>query len=152
MEWMSHEWVDCDPPASEALLKAAELIVGDVLPGDYKECARLCHGGHPTNNTFAFNDPEVGRMEGCVGVLLSLSTDNNEGFFAVHQRLSPFLPPRAIPIADDGGGDFVCLDYSQGAPPSIGYWHHGADTLVYLAPSFTAFLQMLYDKSPEFTP
>jgi hypothetical protein len=123
-----------------------------VFPDDYKECARLCHGGRPKRNAFTFEDPEIGRMESCVGVLLSFSEDDPESIFATHERMHSFLPRGAVPIADDGGGDFICLDYSHGTPASIGYWHHGADSLVRLAPSFTAFLGMLYDDSPEFQP
>src|SRR5215831_2283727 len=32
-----------------------------------------------------------------------------------------------VPIADDGGGDFICFDYGelhQKTPPVVVYWHH----------------------------
>jgi hypothetical protein len=91
-------------------------------------------------------------MESCVGVLLSFAADDPESIFAVYESMRSFLPLGAVPIADDGGGDFVCLDYSSGTTPTIGYWHHGEDSLVSVAPNFTAFLEMLYGESPEFQP
>ncbi len=82
-------------------------------------------------------------MEGCLGVLLSFSEDDPENILRTHERLSPYLPSGAIPVADDGGGDFVCLDYSGGGSPRIGYWHHGDRSLVPLASSFGACIGSL---------
>jgi hypothetical protein len=91
-------------------------------------------------------------MESCIGILLSYSSDDPENIFTAYESLKPSLPAGAIPVADDGGGDFVCLDYSRGSPPTIGYWHHGESSLVTLAASFTDFINMLYGESPEFSP
>ncbi|HPS80001.1 MAG TPA: SMI1/KNR4 family protein [Thermoanaerobaculaceae bacterium] len=136
----------------DEVFATAERVFCVRLPDDYRECARLCHGGQPTENAFAFDDPEIGRMESCLGVLLSFSQDDPENIFEAYESLRASLPGGAIPIADDGGGDFVCLDYGHGSPPSIGYWHHGENSLVPLASSFSGFLSMLYGESPEFQP
>lgn len=146
------EWDDCHSPVAGEAFERAERQWGVFFPDDYRECARMCHGGRPRRNAFAFDDPEIGRMESCVGVLLSFSENDPESIFATCERLRSLLPVGAVPIADDGGGDFVCLDYSRGTPPSIGYWHHGADCLIPLAPNFTAFLEMLYGESPHSQP
>jgi hypothetical protein len=61
------------------------------------------------------------------------------------------LPQGVIPIADDGGGDFVCFRYTA-AQPSVVYWHHGGRSVVPLSDSFSGFLEMLYAESPEFLP
>lgn len=150
MKWNSDEWDGCHAPVEDAAFAEAQRRCGVTFPRDYMECARLCHGGRPRKNAFAFDDPEIGRMESCVGVLLSFSEDDPENILDTYERLRPFLPTGAVPIVDDGGGDFVCLDYSPGPVPTIGYWHHGADALVSLARDFTAFLGMLYGESPEF--
>ena len=150
--WSNNEWDGCHPRLDDAALEEVQRRCGVVFPDDYRECARLCHGSRPRKNGFAFDDPEIGRMESCVGVLLSFTADDPESIFAAHDRMRAFLPPGALPIADDGGGDFVCLNYSGKTPPTIGYWHHGAGRLVPLAPSFTALLGMLYGASNEFEP
>jgi hypothetical protein len=148
----TNEWDGCHPPVEDSVFEEAQRRCGVVFPDDYKEVARLCHGGRPRKNAFAFDDPEVGRMESCVGILLSFSEDDPESIVAAYERMRSLLPAGAIPIADDGGGDFVCLDYSRRTLPTIGYWHHGAGSLVSLAPNFRAFLEMLYGESPEFQP
>lgn len=150
--WKNTEWEGCHSPIGDSIFGKAESEFGVVFPKDYKACAQLCHGGRPNNNAFAFDDPDVGRMESCIGVLLSYSEGDPENIFAAYARLRDSLPAGAVPIADDGGGDFVCLDYSRGEAPTIGYWHHGESGLLLLAPSFEAFLDMLYDESPEFQP
>jgi hypothetical protein len=152
VNWLNNDWDGCHLPAEDSAFAEAELLCGVTFPADYKECARVCHGGRPRNNAFVFTDPDIGRMESCVGVLLSYSAEDTESFFATFERLRPFLPPGAVPIADDGGGDFICLAYGEATTPTIGYWSHGAPSLVRLAPNFTAFLQSLYGASHEFQP
>lgn len=88
-------------------------------------------------------------MESCVGVLLSFSGDDPESILATYERMRSFLPRERCRSPTMVEGTSSALDYSGGTPPSIGYWHHGADSLIRLAPSFTAFLGMLYDESPE---
>lgn len=147
MDWNQGEWDGCGGPLDDAVVKRAEALFGVTLPEDYKSCIRVCHGGRPRSNGFAFHDPDIGRMESCVGLLLSFSPTDSESIFSTFDRLKPFLPVGAIPIADDGGGDFVCLDYGQGTVPTIGYWHHGSEALVPLARTFTAFIASLYRDS-----
>jgi len=152
MQWKKTEWRGCHPPIDSGRLDQAEHILGVVLPRDYKECAQCCHGGRPSKNVFAFDDPEIGRMESCIGTLLSFAEDDNENVIRTHTRLAAFLPEGAVPVADDGGGDFVCLDYSGGPSPTIGYWHHGESKLIPLASSFSEFLDMLYEESSYLGP
>lgn len=152
MQWRDIEWEGCHTPVSEEVIDRAQRLFGVVLPPDYRDCLRVCHGGRPAKNAFAFEDPDVGRMESCIGVLLSYSDDDPESIFAAFESLKPSLPEGVVPISDDGGGDFVCLDFSRGSPPRVGYWHHGEDSLVPLAPTFSAFIGMLYGASAEFKP
>jgi hypothetical protein len=91
-------------------------------------------------------------MESSLAVLLSFSDDDVENIVETHRRLLPFLPQGVIPIADDGGGDFVCLQYAGQAQPSVVYWHHGDRSVVPLSESFSGFLDMLYAESAEFLP
>lgn len=152
LTWRGNDWDGCHPPVENSAFVEAERVLGVSLPQDYRDCARVCHGGRPRKSAFAFADPDIGRMESCLGILLSYSGDDSEGLLVTFERLRRLLPPAVVPIADDGGGDFVCLDYRLGTDPTIGYWHHGADSLVSVAPNFTEFLDSLYGESHEFQP
>jgi hypothetical protein len=147
MQWKNNVWRNCDPSIQMARIAQVERELGVTFPEDYKDCVQRCSGGSPAKDEFAFDDPDVGFMGGCVGILLSLAPDHDDSIVETYKLLAPFLPVGAIPISDDGGGDFVCLDYSKGGSPTIGYWHHGFPSLVPLAPTFSDFLDMLYDES-----
>jgi len=145
MLWWGIEWQDCNPPVEESVIGQIEKALNVSLPPDYKECIRFCHGGRPTKKVFSFFDPDIGAMESCIGVLLSLSEDDDESVLETYARLSKYLPDNAVPIADDGGGDFVCLDFSAGERPTVGYWPHGEQKLIPLANTFSEFLDLLHE-------
>jgi cell wall assembly regulator SMI1 len=145
MQWKNNTWEDCDPPIPPERIAQVKRELGVAFPTDYRECLKRCSGGCPVKPDFAFDDPVVGWMVGCVGILLSFAEGHDESIVKTYKLLAPFLPPGAVPISDDGGGDFVCLDYNKGGPPTVGYWHHGDSTLVPLAKTFSDFLDMLYE-------
>jgi hypothetical protein len=147
-----NEWDGCHPPVEEIRIDQVQAELGVVFSDDYKECVTCCHGGRPANNAFALYDPDIGRMESCIGTLLTFAEADNENIIQTQKRLGAFLPKGAIPVADDGGGDFACLDYSSGESPTIGYWNHGEVRLIPLAQSFSEFLDMLYGETSEFLP
>jgi cell wall assembly regulator SMI1 len=152
MSWHDIAWEDCRGELQEAEVQRVEQALGATFPEDYRACVKKCHGGRPRDNNFSFVDPKVGRMESCLAVLLSFSEDDIENIVETHRRLQPYLPTGVIPIADDGGGDFVCLQYATQARPSVVYWHHGDRSVTPLSDSFSGFLGMLYAESPEFLP
>ena len=150
MSWQDIAWVDCQGEIGDAEVRKVEQALGIAFPDDYRACVKRCHGGRPRDNNFSFTDPTVGRMESCLGILLSFSEGDPENILETHRRLLPFLPHGIVPIADDGGGDFICFQYSGGDRPSVVYWHHGEGSVVPLSKSFSDFLGMLYGESPEF--
>ncbi len=145
-------WEDCRGELQDADVLSVEQALGVTFPEDYRECVKKCHGGRPRDNNFSFVDPVVGRMESCLAVLLSFSDDDVENIVETHRRLQPYLPEGVIPIGDDGGGDFVCFQYTAQDSPSVVYWHHGDRSVVPLSGSFSAFLEMLYAQASEFLP
>ena len=69
---------DCDPPITVGRIAQVERELGVAFPDDYKECVQRCSGGCPVKPAFAFDDPVVGFMESCVGVLLSFAPDHDD--------------------------------------------------------------------------
>lgn len=147
LTWRSKEWEGCHPPLDTDRVEAVQRALGVELPPDYRECIRLCHGGRPRQNAFWFDDPVVGRMGSCLGVLLSFTEEDNENIVETYRSLRPHLPIRTVPFADDGGGDFMCFRYSEGiAYPTVVYWPHGEADVITLADSFSEFIDMLNDE------
>lgn len=144
MDWRQLHWDNCRQSRSEVDVRRAEQALGVAFPSTYRDCVRECHGGTPSPNRFSFRDPDIGTMESSLAVLLSLDPDDPENLLDAHGRLAPILPQGAVPFADDGGGDFMCFDFSNPGEASVGYWHHGEAQLVPLAASFSEFLDLLY--------
>lgn len=152
MSWQDIAWEDCHGEIGDVEVRRVEHALGVTFPEDYRACVKGCHGGRPRDNNFSFMNPAIGRMESSLAILLSFSDDDPENIVETHHRLLPFLPVGVIPIADDGGGDFVCLQYGGQAEPSVVYWHHRERSVVPLSESFAGFLDILYAESPEFLP
>jgi SMI1-KNR4 cell-wall len=61
--------------------------------------------------------------------------------------ISGQLPDGLFPIAGDGGGDFLCLDFRcEPVAPPVAYWSHevgGAEGVVPVAASITELLSLL---------
>ena len=56
------------------------------------------------------------------------------------------LPESIVPIAEDGGGNLLCLDYRHSHAPAVVFWFHelaGEEGLRRVAPSFEAFITTL---------
>ena len=145
--WRDKQWDGCHSPLGPGRIEAVERALGVEFPADYRECIRTCHGGHPRENAFWFDDPVVGRMGSCLGVLLSFTEGDSENILETYNDLRVQLPSRTIPFADDGGGDFMCFSYKAGTTaPTVVYWPHGEADLIPLASSFTDFIDMLRDQ------
>lgn len=89
-----------------------------------------------------------------MGGLVSLGPpDDHDSVLACAEELHDNygVSRQLIPIALDGGGDFMCLDYRESeSEPKIVYWSYGAIpdvAIAYIADSFTSFLAML--KPPD---
>jgi hypothetical protein len=143
------EWQNAPgEPLPEEMLRGAELLFGVTLPADYRECVRVNHGGHPEPNDFTVRG---GRRpwRSCLAVLLSLDWRRPENVWSVLANLAVDgqLPEGLFPIAEDGGGDFLCLDFRGGpAAPPVVYWSHdvgGEEGVLPVAGSFGELLSLL---------
>jgi SMI1-KNR4 cell-wall len=149
MRWQDLTWGRCDPPIGDDRVDEVERILRVRFPADFRDCVKQCHGGRPTKQDFRFRDAK-GEMGSCLGVLLSFAPNKAENILDIYRMLAEQLPAGLIPFAEDGGGDFMCFDYSNkdGADtPRVVYWHHeglpGNDVSP-LSPSFSTFLDMLH--------
>lgn len=135
-------------PLSEEMIRGGELLFGVTFPADYRECVRVNHGGRPKPNHFVVPGQTVA-WGSCVASLLTLDWRRSENVWASLAILAvdKQLPDGLFPFAEDGGGDFLCLDFRGGSDcPRVVYWSHdigGDDSVVSVANSFSELLLML---------
>src|SRR4051794_11548901 len=105
------EWRGCLAPPDDTTIRAVEATLGVRLPADYLGCVRRFHGGSPTPSEFSYVDPDLGPVRSCIGNFFSLSSARKDNLLAVRDWVRDRLPAQIVPIANDPGGDLICLDY-----------------------------------------
>jgi len=137
-------WKYTSDPLSEKAIRHAERVLDVTFPADYRDCVRLNHGGAPEPDTFVFTGSDGQPIASRVGLLLSLNVSEDENVVGTAQLLDVQgkLPAGLVPIIDDGGGNFVCLDYRAGGP-KVAFLTTGGEVRP-VAESFGEFLGMLH--------
>lgn len=139
-------------PLPEHVIAGAELVFGVRFPADYRECLRVNHGAQPKQDEFEAGAPGD-RWEGNVGQLLTLDPRRPGNMFAVLADLAvdDQLPELVLPVAEDGGGNFLCLDYRADpsrSEPAVAFWFHevsGPDGIVPVAQTWTKLETILHE-------
>jgi cell wall assembly regulator SMI1 len=154
------------PPASAAAVATTEAAVGFAFPTDFSE-SLLRHDGQADDATSGLFPYSTRLGPAPAWRLLSLKeiehawsmmkqlVDSGE----FEGRMSKFSSGEQaswwkeswIPIADDGGGDFVSLDLSaeHGGPGRVIIFHHDSGKREVLAPNFGEWLAALAGKMED---
>ena len=151
MEIRELEWFDPPTPCDDSEISELESRLGVVFPGDYRAFVLLNGGGSPAETEFDINEPR-GVINGSIGVFLTV-TSGEYGIAETLQIVEDRKIAGLIPVAESGGGDFVCLDYRNSEVPEIAYWHSGRhgldDEVVKVCATFGEFLSLLEEPSDE---
>jgi len=133
------------PPPSDAALREFEAAFGVELPRVYAQLLLAANGGHPEADTFAPHGTQKPERW-AVNRFYHLDDDRRSpsSLWSAMERWRPTLGARAIPFANDGGGNQFFLDLSS-SPPSVSVCivDEGCRN-VRLASSFDAFIDGLY--------
>lgn len=142
-------WVSTHGKVQKEIIEHIEKRLGIPFPEDYKECARINHGGTPVPDTFDLE--EYG--EGVVNRLLSFNEDSPiyilntwESLKTVHKQ-----PKEIIPFANDPFGNIYCFDYRESeSNPVIVFYDHETDpdddmALTYVCDTFTELIESLHE-------
>ncbi|MFF2484319.1 SMI1/KNR4 family protein [Paenibacillus sp. NPDC058071] len=159
------KWRSAD---EQVTLEEVEIVaeqLGVKFPFDYIECVMENNGAHVSPELF-----EVEGKEKAFGTLITFDKDDDEFIANVFNDYNDTLPEKVIPFAFDPGGNLICFDYKENEEkPVIVFWNHeGAAekallvnsegmtkeqaektarrNVFYVADSFTAFLNKLYDR------
>lgn len=140
-------WFEPGKGASPTEVAEIEARLGHRFPDDYREfLMRYAGSSNPDESEFRVTDSRGDTWGTGVGVLLGVNPAEPDSIVSAYEDLAEQLPDGVVPIIDDGGGDFVCLDYRHGPDPSISYFAHERppeENIIRLAPNFSAFLDLL---------
>lgn len=142
------------PTADVESIAAFEVKTGLILPEDYKRFLRERNGGRPQPS--AFDVPNWPGEWSDVGDFFALYSGKECNLEAWHEMLRHRLPHGFLAIADDPGGNFICLGTTPPYNGKVYYWDssndwdipEGADTLFEVASGFETFLDNLKEPPP----
>jgi cell wall assembly regulator SMI1 len=140
-----------NPPTTRAAIEDFERTRGLTLPRPFKEFLHATNGGSPKDPAF----PIRGRTLNPIGIVqafagIGVKEPTNELAYAYDLYEGGF-PHGIVPIASNGGGDYVCLDLRKGQE-RVAFWdkRHFWGTgewrevdLYHVADSFDEFLASL---------
>jgi hypothetical protein len=108
-------------PVAEEELNAIETALGVALPGDYREFVQKF-------GTSAFGAlVQFQPIEGEVGPLSHFYGSKSAGSNSLMRNVEKYqgrMPETMIPIADDGGGNQICLGIDGEDQGKVYYWDH----------------------------
>lgn len=139
-------------------LEAFEKELGIELPNSYKEFLLTYNGGRPEPAMF----PIVGEGDDTDGSIIAYFLGIKEGEFSSLTRYKRFIgdrvPKEFLPIAQDVGGNLVCLCTKGKDKGKIYFWDHEEesdidgfptyDNLYFVANDFEEFLNSVVETLP----
>ena len=90
-----------------------------ILPNDFKKWLLSHNGSCPEPSVL--NTKEVDNVN--VNCFLSFSKKDEYNVYDIINIMQDRIPKDIIPIADDGGGNYICYRFSS-SPPNIVFWDH----------------------------
>lgn len=138
------EWILPQTPVSEDDLSSVSTFLKQPLPEDFRGWLLQHNGAVPEPSELSLEDGLIL----VINCFLSFSHDDTPNVASVLEMLNARLPDGLIPIAEDHGGNYVCLRYtSKTNSPHVVLWlHEEADpkrAIVPIASSFTELIEGL---------
>lgn len=127
-------WKYVKPLVNLESIAEYETLTESILPDDIKELIKMYNGGRPSLKYYDLPKEKDKEFK----TLLSFNRNDIENVFA-------FYPPdsaneKIVPFASDPAGNLFVIKEGK-----IFLWLHESDTIVFLAESFAAFLEILHD-------
>ena len=127
-------WKYVKPLVSLESIAEYETLTASPLPDDIKEVIRMYNGGRPSLKYYDLPKEKDKEFK----TLLSFNRSDIENVFAFYPLDS--ANGKLVPFASDSAGNFFVIKERK-----IYLWLHESDEVVFLAESFTAFLETLHD-------
>lgn len=135
---------------TEARLQGFESLIDVELPQPYRKFLLKYNGGYPRPYYFTISE-EQGM--GMVNIFYGIGEmyDNLEKKIDIFDEI---IDTGFLPIADDSGGNQICLGLSEKYFGDVYFWIHDEDpenmgNMYFLATDFEDFLEKLYNETDE---
>ncbi len=127
-------------------LDAFQAHYGVSLPRDYTDFLKHTNGGHPQLNSFR----PTGEIEDALWTVdrfYHLTPDKSDPgcLWRATEAWQSAVGKKIVPIAHDGGGNQIVLDYSSGEPTIQVCIHDEDFRMLYISDSFSGFLELLVE-------
>lgn len=139
-------------PTSDARISEIEKELGISLPLQYRNFLLRYNGGHPIPDGFVFKEAPYG--DSCVAWFLAIDSELSN-FVETFECMRDRMPRELIPIADDPGGNQICIAVAGPNTGAVYFWDHEhevdeGDVPTYqnislIANSFDEFIDSLHD-------
>ena len=148
---MFPDMTNTEPSTTAQALIQFELLNNMVLPHLYRKFLLAVNGGRPVSKVFQIHGlplNEFGEVNFLFGVGAEFPANDLSNVCA---WFAGRIPPNFLPIADNGGVDYICLDL-RGGLDKVVYWSHAhfwstgewrESDLYPIADSFEKFLNSL---------
>lgn len=140
------------PMLSSEKMQALEERLDIVLPEQYRDFLLRHNGGTPDPALFECAGGGGSSVRSFLGVHEGPHS-NFEVIFLALKVTRKALPDNVVAVAEDGGGNKVCLSLAGADVGSVYFWDHERETkkpsyknLHLIAPSFDEFLAALYPR------
>lgn len=151
------------PPIFEADLLSLEARLSITLPQEYRHFLLLHNGGKPLQDCFHFKGETGPYTDSSVDSFLAVHDGEHDNFEKQYLfcKSEGLLANNLVPVADNPGGNRICLSISGSDANSVYFWDHEAidehdknANLHLVADSFNEFLANLQEAplyvAPEF--
>jgi len=146
MNYRQLKWEGIRPPLSDVLLDETEKYFQIHFPREYRECLKLYHGAFPKVSDFYVNLKDGNEIVSCLAMLLTADPEDPENIIDIFKGMGEYKTLKVMPIGDDGGGDYICLDFRANYDmPAVVYFQAELGDLLFVAPDFSGFCEMLFE-------
>ena len=137
-----------DARVDEAAVAAFEARIGRPLPDEYRRILLAFNGGRPKPDGFRFALRRGPYTDSAVNWFYGLGSSPANDLDWNRDQVRLRMPPELLPIADDPGGNQICLGIDGDARGKVYFWDHeregaGWTNVDLVADSFEAFLRGL---------
>jgi hypothetical protein len=143
-------------PLEENILVAHENEWGFRLPDEYRRFLLKYNGGRPEPFSFKFKGRDTGSR---IAFLFGIGGEDYRDLLWTLDIFRGRLPSRFFPIANDDGGNLICISMSGEDSGKIFFWWHEweadpgqgespetQDNVELIADSFGEFMEALYSR------
>jgi SMI1/KNR4 family protein SUKH-1 len=154
-----YDLLEGDPkPSAGQMIRQIERQLDTALPDDYVEflqdygCYAFDH-----HVTFTFQEKYPGGNKGVVNVFFGVDPGETYNLWSNYIDYQGRVPSNLLPIANDPGGNLICLSVTSEDKGTVYFWDHEEESSeeeelryanVYrVADSFTSFINSLESKN-----